>query len=87
METPLVSEQICLVHHLASKTDLQIDQAYTVREDGELFPSDLQSLPMDFTRKCKQRAEFVTAAALLSVSLRQLSQEVLFHAEKLCCPG
>lgn len=37
--TPLVSEQICLVHHLANKTDLQIDQPYAIREDGGVFTS------------------------------------------------
>lgn len=42
METPLVGEQICLVYHPANKADLQIDQAYTVREDGEVVASDLQ---------------------------------------------
>lgn len=40
MWTPLVSEQICLVHHLANNTDLLIDQPYIVREDGELVASD-----------------------------------------------
>lgn len=82
METPLVSDQICLLHHLANKTDLRREQAYTVREDGEVFASDFLTLLMDFTRKGKQHAEFVTAAALFSVSLRQLLQKLLFHAEK-----
>lgn len=68
METPLlVSEQICLVHHLASKTVIPTDQVNTIREDGEIFASDYKSLLMDFTRKRKQHAELVRAAALLSM--------------------
>lgn len=81
-----LSEQICLVHHLASKTALPIDQVNT-REDGDVFATDYKSLLMDFTRKCKQHAEFVRAAALLSECLGQLLEELLFHAEEPCCPG